>query len=107
MTDWLLSPLGMSGLLGLVAPRIALRLPPAVATWILSCGAVVAAAASSVSLGLLALLFVAPTSLVDAQEHWSGHVLRLDAGQAPVVGAAASAAVIVLAVRFLRVAARR
>lgn len=107
MTDWLLAPLAMSGVLGLLAPRIALRLPPAFATWILSGGAVVAAAASSVSVGLLALLFVAPTPLLDAQEHWSGHVLRLDAGQAPIVGASATAAVIVLAVRFVRVAARR
>lgn len=107
MTAWLLLPLALSGLFGLLAPRVALRLPPAVATWILSGGAMLSAAASSVSLGLLALIFVAPSPMLVAQGHWSDHALRLHADQAPVVGAAATMAVVLCAARFLWVGIRR
>jgi beta-lactamase regulating signal transducer with metallopeptidase domain len=107
MTGWLLLPLAMSALFGLLAPRLARRLPPAVATWFLSGGAVLAAAASSVSFGLLALIFVAPMPVLVAQGHWSDQVLRVHAAQGPVVGAVATAAVVVFAARFVRVALRR
>lgn len=107
MTAWLLLPLALSGLFGLLARPVALRLPPAVATWLLSTGALLAATASSVSLGLLALIFVARSPLLVAQGHWSEQVLRLHAGQTPVLGAAATAGVIVFAARFLQVGLRR
>jgi Zn-dependent protease with chaperone function len=107
MIAWLLLPLALSGLFGLLARPVALRLPPTVATWLLSAGAVLAAAASSVSLGLLALIFVARSPLLVAQGHWSEQVLRLQAGQTPVLGAAATAGVIVFAARFLQVGLRR
>jgi hypothetical protein len=107
VTALLLLPLALSGLFGLLARRVALRLPPAVATWLLSAGAVLAAAASSVSLGLLTLIFIAPSPVLVARGHWSEHVLRLHAGQAPALGAAATAAVLVFAVRFIQVGLRR
>ena len=107
MTAWLVLPLALSALFGVLAPRLARRLPPAVATWVLSGGALLAAAASSVSLGLLAFIFIAPMPVLVAEGHWSDHVLRMRAGQGPVVGALAATAVVVFAFRFLRVALRR
>jgi Zn-dependent protease with chaperone function len=107
VTAWLLLPLALSGLFGALGPRVALRLPPATATRFLSGGAILAAAASSVSLGLLTLVFIAPAPVLVAQGHWSDHVLRLHAQLAPVLGAAAAAAVVGLAIRFVRVGLRR
>jgi Zn-dependent protease with chaperone function len=107
MTVWLLLPLVLSGLFGVLAPVLARRLPPAVATWFLSGGAAVAAAASSATVALLGLFFLAQSPMLIAQGHWSDRVLRMHAHQAQVLGAGALAAAAVLAVRFVRTAVRR
>ncbi len=107
MIAWLLLPVASSGLVGVLAPRIARRLPPAVATWFLSVGAVLAAVASSTSLGLITFVFIAPSPVLVAQGHWSDQVLRAHDRQAPVVGALATAAFVVFAACFVRAALRR
>ena len=107
MTGWVaLVPLLLSAVFGLAAGPIALRLPPALGSWLLSGGAVLSAAASSASLGLLALLVFAQTPLAAAQGRWSNAVLRHDGVPAPV-GVLAAGAVVVLAWRGVRAAWRR
>lgn len=107
MTGWVaLVPLLMSAVFGLAAPAIARRLPPALGSWLLSAGAVLAAAASSASLGLLALLVFAQTPLATAQGQWSDTVLRHSGVPAPV-GLAAALGVLVFGARAVRVVWRR
>jgi Zn-dependent protease with chaperone function len=101
-----LVPLLLSAVFGLVAPAIARRLPPALGSWLLSGGAVLAAAASSASLGLLALLVFAQTPLATAQGRWSAAVLRHSGVPAPV-GLLAAAAAVAVGGRAVRVGWRR
>ncbi len=107
MIGWIaLVPLLLSAVFGLAAAPIARRLPPGTGSWLLSCGAVLAAGASSASLGLLALLVFAQTPLATAQGRWSDAVLRRGGVPAPV-GLVAAGAVLVLAWRGVRAAWRR
>jgi len=100
-------PLLLSALFALAAPALARRLPPHVATWLLSGGGLVAAAASSASLALLAFDGFAQAPLLASRGQWSGSVLRHHDPSAVPVGIAATVAVCVLALRFLRIAGRR
>jgi Zn-dependent protease with chaperone function len=100
-------PLLFSAVFGLAAPVLAGRLPPHVATWLLSVGGLVSAAASSASLALLAFLFLAQNPVLMARGHWSEDFLRGHAEYAVPVGALATAVVGVFAARFVRAAARR
>ena len=105
MTTYL--PLLLSAVFALVAPVLARRLPPHVATWLLSAGGLIAAAASSASLALLAFDAFAQNPLLAAQGRWSGAVLRHHDPLARAGRGAGPAAVGVLAVRFLRTGSRR
>jgi beta-lactamase regulating signal transducer with metallopeptidase domain len=107
MTVWLLLPLALSAVFGALAPTLARRLPPATATWLLSGGAAMAAVASSATVALLGLFFLAQSPLLSSQGRWSNHVLRLHAHQAQLLGAAAVAAALIVAARFTRAATRR
>lgn len=69
-------PFLISGLFGCTAPALARRLPPAVATWLLSVGGLLAAAGSTGSLALLAFTLVAQNKLVAARGGWSDATLR-------------------------------
>jgi Zn-dependent protease with chaperone function len=100
-------PLLLSAVFAVAAPVLARRLPPHVATWLLSAGGLVAAAASSASLGLLALDGLAQAPLLAAHGQWSGTVLRQHDPLTVPIGALATVAVGVLAVRFLRTGSRR
>lgn len=99
-------PLALAAIFGLAAPALARRLPPALGSWLLSFGAVLAAAASSASLGLIALVYLAQLPLLRAQGQWSDAVLR-GSGVPPLAGLLASVAVAAFAMRFVRVAWRR
>lgn len=105
MTTYL--PLLLSAVFGWAAPLLARRLPPQVATWLLSAGGLIAAAASSVSLGLLALDALAQAPLLAARGQWSGAVLRHHDPLSVPVGALAVVAVGIFALRFLRTGSRR
>jgi Zn-dependent protease with chaperone function len=107
MTTWVLLPLALSAVFGLAAPPLARRLPPAVATWLLSTGAVVAAAASSASLGLVALVVCAQVPSAAAEGQWSDAVLHSEAGLPIWVGVLAAVVLTALAVRFLLAFTRR
>ena len=100
-------PLAFSALFGAVAPALGRRLPPALGTWLLSGGGLLAALASSVSLGLLSFLFLAQTNPLAERGHWSDDVLRLHGPPAAGVGPLALLAVLVLGARLLRTALRR
>ena len=104
-------PLLFTAAFGLAAPGLARRLPPAVATWLLSAGGLLAAAGSSASLALLAFQYVAQAPILADRGRWSDTVLHHDLVPAPIglvaVVAVAVVAVAVLAVRFSLVATRR
>ena len=105
MTAALLAALLLPAAFGLLAPRLARRLPPATAVWLLSGGAALAAGASSAALGLLAFLPLAP--VFAAQGQLSDQVLRRHYHPPVFVGVLAVVAVLALAARFGLVALRR
>ena len=94
-------PLLFSGLFGVVAPVLARRLPPAVGTWLLSVGGMLAAAGSAASLALLGFTLVGQSPLLAARGHWSDTALR---HADPVAAPVAVVALIVLAVLTVRFA---
>lgn len=103
----LYAPLLLTGLFGTVAPIIARRLPPALGTWLLSVGGLVAAAGSIAVLGFLAFAWVGQVPLLAAQGHWSTTALR---HADPVPGPVELVALLglaVISVRLLAVAVRR
>jgi len=69
-------PLLVSALFGVLAPSLARRLPPGIATWLLSIGALLAAAGSAAALALLGFTLVGQSPLLAAQGHWSDAELR-------------------------------
>lgn len=69
-------PLLFTGLFGLTAPGLARRLPPAIASWLLSIGGVICAAGSGAALAFLAWTLVGQTPDVAADGHWSIQALR-------------------------------
>lgn len=88
-------PFLFSALFGVAAPVLARRLPPAVGTWLLTVGGLIAAAGATASLALLGFTLVGQTPLLAARGRWSHTTLRhADPVPAPV----ALAAVTVLAV---------
>ena len=100
-------PLALTAVFGLAAPGLARRLPPNAATWLLSAGGLLAAAGSSAALALLAFPLIAQTPVLAARGHWSDAVLRHHDPVATPVGVLATAAVLILATRFLHAATRR
>ncbi|CAN5597302.1 M56 family metallopeptidase [soil metagenome] len=100
-------PLLLSAVFGVTAPLLAHRLPPQIATWMLSIGGLFAAAGSSVTLGLLAFDALAQDPRLAARFGWSEGVLRAHHPVDVEAGAVAAAAVALFAVRFLIVGARR
>ncbi len=100
-------PLAFTAAFGLAAPALARTLPPAVSTWLLSGGGLLAAAGSSASLALLAFPLIARTPVLAARGRWSDAVLRHHDPVALPVGVLAAVAVVLLAARFLRAATRR
>jgi hypothetical protein len=100
-------PFGVSLLLGAVAPGLARRLPPATAARLLASGAVVAAAATCVSLGLLVATLAgelpAAAALAGVR---SGELAASNPVPAPVAALAAAVSC-VLVVNGVRIAAAR
>jgi Zn-dependent protease with chaperone function len=76
---------------GVVGPRVARRLPPWQATWLLSAGGAVASLSGVALLGLLGFVIVGEQPAVAEEGHWSVAALR---DHAPVGGALASAALV-------------
>jgi Zn-dependent protease with chaperone function len=100
-------PFVASALFGIMAPRLARALPPALATWLMSVGALLSAAATSAALGLLALPLVAQLPALSSAGRWSDSVLRRQEGLAPPVSLLALVLVVVLGAAGLRVLAQR
>ena len=108
VTFWV--PLLASIGFGLAAPRWSRRLPPALATWMLSIGGLVAAAASSTAVALVAFRVLAQTDALRATGHWSGAVLRArdPIGAPQAIGVVAACALLLVsgsAALYLRVRA--
>jgi Zn-dependent protease with chaperone function len=100
-------PLLLSAVFGIAAPVLARRLPPAVATWLLSLGGVVAAAGSAASLALLGFTLIAQSPELASRGHWSGATLRHANPVAVPIAAVAMAVLVLLAARALTVSTRR
>lgn len=100
-------PLLIAAVFGLAGPLSARHLPPAVATWLLSGGGLVAAAGSTASLALLAFWYVAQTPVLAEQAQWSDAVLRTNDSVSTPVGLFATVAVLFAAIRVLHAAGRR
>jgi Zn-dependent protease with chaperone function len=100
MTIAVFLPLLASGLFGLVAPGLARRLPPAIATWLLSVGGLCAGAGFAASLFLLSLTLVGQLPILAARGHWSDAVLHRTDPIWPPLAAAALLALAVLTIRF-------
>jgi Zn-dependent protease with chaperone function len=95
-------PLLFSGLFGVSAPHLGRRLPPAIGTWLLSVGGLLAAAGSAASLALLGFTLLGQSPLLAAQGHWSDTTLR---HADPVAAPVAALALIALAILTARVGA--
>jgi len=92
-------PFVISALFGACAPLLARRLPPAIATWLLGGGALLAAAGSVTALALLGFTLVGQNQLLAHEGHWSDSALR----QAdPVATPVAVLALIVLSALLVR-----
>ncbi len=77
MTVTIYLPLLLAPVFALVAGPLSRRLPPRPATWLLSSGALLLAASTAASLGLLALPLVAQDSLVAEEGGWSTSFLAV------------------------------
>jgi Zn-dependent protease with chaperone function len=98
-------PLLLPGLLGLAAPRLADRLEPRVATWLLAGSAVVLAGGSTVALGVLTLAGLIRVPLAALLGHWSlSSVQQADpvSKAEAVLAAVLLAVVVVAAARLVR-----
>ncbi len=100
-------PLLITAAFGLAAPVLARRLPPPVATWLLSGGGLLAAAGSTASLALLAFQYVAQAPILAARAQWSDTVLHTGDTVSTPIGLLATVAVAFAAARVLHVAVRR
>lgn len=92
---------------GLLAPRLARRLPPRTATWLLTLGSAVAAATGVAVVVMLALPLVAQDPEVAEQGRWSVQVFRQAGPAGPVAEAIALVALVALIVHVAFVAGRR
>lgn len=100
-------PLVLTAIFGLAAPRVALRLPPRLATWLLSVGGLACAAGSGAALGFLGWTLVGQTRDVAADGHWSIPALRAhDLVPAPVAVVAVVAFAVALASAVIAVIRR-
>lgn len=107
MTVAVFLPLLASGVFGVVAPGLARRLPPAIATWMLSVGGLCAGAGFVASLFLLSLTLVGQVPLLAARGHWSDEVLQRRDTIWPPLALAALLALSVLTIRFVVTSYRR
>lgn len=92
-------PLIAAAVFGTLGVRLARRLPPAQATWLLTCGSVITSACSLCSLALLACTLIAQINVVASAGDWSAALIHRDD---PVSLAVAASALTVLAVVVIR-----
>jgi peptidoglycan hydrolase-like protein with peptidoglycan-binding domain len=95
-------PLLVAPLFALIAPRASRRLPPAAATWLLSCGTFAVASATIASLALVAAPLVAQTPIFAREGSWSDAVLVAHDPVKTPVAVAAIAALVAIAGSFGR-----
>lgn len=100
-------PLLFTALFGLATTRLAVRLPPAVATWLLSVGGLAAAAGSTASLALLGFTLVGQSPPLADRGRWSDTALRQHDPVAEPIAALALVVLLVFAVRAAATTARR
>jgi hypothetical protein len=100
-------PLVLPGLLGLAAPRLAERLEPRVATWLLAGSAVVLAGGSTVALGVLVLAGVIRVPLAAWLGHWSPTVIAQGDPVSKVEAAFAALLLVAVCAAALRLLWRR
>jgi Zn-dependent protease with chaperone function len=102
-----LLPLLSGALFALLAPGLSRRLPPALATWLLTIGGVGVAASFVATLALLAAPVVGQIPLVAHQGHWSDAVLQHANPVWPPLAITALIVLLVLAARSVAATLRR
>lgn len=100
-------PLVVAACFGVLGPRLARRLPPRHATWLLSAGAVTAALSALAMLFSVGLVLVGQAPSVASEGHWSASILREHAPVEPGVTVAALSALIAAMAATIVVAGRR
>lgn len=100
-------PFLFAALFGAAAGHLAARLPPAMATWLLSVGGLLASVGTTVSLALLGLTLVGQSPLLAEQGPWSKTALHQQDPVAPPIAAIALAVLIILAIHAARTTVRR
>ena len=95
-------PLLIAPLFALLAPRLARRLSPGPATWMLSTGSLLVAGASVAALALLAVPLAAQLPVLAQQGGWSGSVLAAHDPVRPPIAVTALTLLICLAGSALR-----
>lgn len=91
--------LGCVAAYGLCGPRLMQRVPPAMATWLLTVLSAVAAVAGVMVLTLLALPLIGQSDALADRAHWSAAVLAKDSPVGRGVAAAAVAVLLAVLVR--------
>jgi Zn-dependent protease with chaperone function len=82
----IVAPLVVAACLSLAGPRVARRLPPRHATWLISVGAIVSALSTAAVLCLLGAVLLGQVPDLAGIGHWSTETLRRHAPAEPVVG---------------------
>ncbi|WP_051942754.1 M56 family metallopeptidase [Streptacidiphilus rugosus] len=100
-------PLVLPGLLGLAAPRLAERLEPRAATWLLTGSAFVLAGGSTVALGVLVLAGVIRVPLAAWLGHWSPTVIAQGDPVSRIEAVLAALVLVVVCAAALRLLWRR
>jgi hypothetical protein len=91
--------LAFAALFGVMVPFVARRVSPALATWLLSTGGLVAALSGAAALAALGMTFIAQNPAIAAEGHWSISALR---SADPVRFPVAIAALALLATALVR-----
>lgn len=99
-------PLIAAAVFGTLGVRLARRLPPAQATWLLTCGSAITSVCSLCSLALLACTLIAQISVVASVGDWSAALIHRDDPVSLAVAASALTVLTVLGVRAGRAFAR-
>jgi hypothetical protein len=100
-------PFLFSGLFGVSAPHLARRLPPAVATWLLSLGGLLAVGGSAAALALLGFTLIGQSPVLADRGHWSQTALRHADPVAAPVAVLASVLLVAVTVRLAKRATQR
>jgi hypothetical protein len=100
-------PFFFAALFGLAAGPLAARLPPAIATWLLSVGGLLTSVGTTASLALLGFTLIGQSALLADRGPWSNTSLHQQDPVATPIAVIALVVLVVLAVHTVRATTRR